>query len=123
MPQPTVTAWIRRRQHDRFTSRFPIHYRHVANIGKGVITNLSLNGWTVACPAHTLRPGDELVFRLPIEDPDNPSCDTRAIVRWVHQAAFGVEVLDQSPLSRARLKTWVGIISNALSWSRLSVRV
>lgn len=123
MPQPTVTAWIRRRQHDRFTSRFLVHYRHVATIGRGVITNLSLNGWTVACPEHTLHPGNELVFRLPIEDPNNPFCDTRVIVRWVDQGTFGVEVLDQSSASRARLKTWVGITSNALSWSRLSVWV
>ena len=123
MPHSPATAWLSPRQYDRFASRFSVHLRHGATIMSGVITNLSLNGWTVTCPSHSLCPGEELVFRLPIEDPENPLCETRAIVRWVQPGAFGVEVFEQSPASQARLKTWVRLITNALSWSRLSVRV
>ncbi len=119
MKHATVTPWLIARQQNRFSSRFPVHFRQNATIGNGVITNLSLKGWTVSSPRHRVHVGDEVVFRLPFDDPENPLCDTRTIVRWATATGFGVEVLDQSPASQARLRTWVRVVSNALAWSRV----
>lgn len=121
MKYPTVIPWYVARRQDRFASRLPIHFRQNTMIGDGVITNLSLEGWTVSSPRHVVKVGDEVVFRLPFDDPDNGQCDARTVVRWAAPNTFGVEVVDQSPASQARLRTWVRVVSNALAWSRLSV--
>ncbi len=108
--------WISPREEPRFASRLPVHYRNADRIGQGTITNVSLRGWSV-CTHDQVRVGEELIFRLPFDDPDNPQCDLRTIVRWVNENGFGVEVLDQSPITQARLRTWVRIMSNAIRWA------
>lgn len=120
MKHAAAVPWIIARQQDRFATRFPVHFRHETSIGIGVITNLSLKGWTVSSPRHRVHVGDELVFRLPFDDPDNALCDTRTIVRWTGPNAFGVEVLDQSPATQGRLRTWIRVVSNALAWARVT---
>ncbi|MFO0774845.1 MAG: PilZ domain-containing protein [Nitrospiraceae bacterium] len=119
MPKPTYVPWMVARRQDRFGARLAVHYRHDATIGNGVITNLSRQGWTVASSNHQLMTGQTVVFRLPFDDPSNQQADTHTVVRWVGANAFGVEVVQPSAATQARLDTWVRVVSNALSWSRI----
>lgn len=98
-----------RRVH-RFPASFTVCFFTQDYVGKGMVTDLSLNGCAVV-GNQAVKCGDTLTLHPP-ESGDAPllagSC---AVVRWVLGHEFGAEIVQAQPNDQRRLREWVKLMA------------
>jgi hypothetical protein len=86
----------------RFPVQCPVYYLGPDFLGKGIIHDVSRNGWRVDGD-HPVKSGMALVLSVLLPGESIPVKVERAIVRWTCDGAFGVKIVQMQPTEWARL--------------------
>ena len=89
----------------RFPICYPVTYHAGLREGRGMVWNLSANGWRLSGDV-PLQVGQS--YPLTITVPNEPQIFVAAvIVRWVRGLEYGVETLVIEKQTHSRLERWV----------------
>ncbi len=94
------------RKHPRFPVDFGSTFSGEHFAGQGTIGNLSVGGCSVESKI-TLTANSTLALHIQLPDSRWPLQIDRAVVRWSHGAAFGVEFVDMTQDNIDRLQRLV----------------
>ena len=99
------------RAYHRFPVTYPVIFGGAPFVGEGTVSNLSLNGCSVACE-RTVLTGSYIKLSVLMPNPTTSLFIELGKVRWVRENGFGVEFIRLPTIARARLDLVV--------WERLT---
>ena len=99
------------RAYNRFPVTYPVIFRCAPFVGEGTVSNLSLNGCSVACE-RTVLTGSYIKMSVLTPNPTASLFIELGKVRWVRENVFGVEFIRLPIIARQRLDSMV--------WERLT---
>ncbi len=99
------------RAYNRFPVTYPVIFRCAPFVGEGTISNLSLNGCSVACE-QTVLTGSYIKMSVLMSNPTASLFIELGRVQWVRENVFGVEFIRLPIIARQRLDSMV--------WERLT---
>ena len=89
----------------RFPICCPVTYHAGLREGRGIVWNLSANGWRFSCD-EPLRVGQTCPFTINLPD-QLPVFVVAATVRWVRGREYGVETVVVEKQTQGRLEHWI----------------
>jgi len=95
-----------KRQDRRIPSKDPVSFEANAGPGEGTIINLSVNGCAFQS-GHAIDPDTTLQLELCIPDEKEPVKVTRARLAWKSGSMMGVEFMNMTGASKARLQQYI----------------
>jgi hypothetical protein len=106
------------RSHSRFPTKCPVYYLGSDFLGKGMVRDLSPQGWSVDGD-HAVEPGMTLTLAVFAPNHTDAIRVEKALIRWARDGVFGLRILVMEPGESARLEQLVASLLHQQSFRAL----